>query len=621
LLLPIDASALEAQGWLTDLSDTTPGEDLWQASYEISDWNGYGANYGFSIALPLTAAEYTQLGNASGGGNWTTVALQVDAEIPADGALDARALVSTPDVTQQFTIEFVWTGTGESPTLPDAMTIYDSQFLELTQLTVQAPEPGATASTAAVLLTLALLAQIRRQRNPAGAYRSRGRRSRLSSLVLLCGLGLLPGTSSALDPVEHSLVLGDYDIIFTLRTDLATRSSQAEFNYPVRVTVTNQGSDNRSFSITVWGIDANTIPVQSTTFFAGLANGETSFTEDITLRHDRRYPFDPTQLYWQLDYVGGVTCTANAECPTGHCQNGYCCLSGDCCGSDLDCDAYDAAPACLVAPTCQGNSAQGICNPQNQCETQFLDDDSGCDSLVEANTCYPYLPVYCSGATDQSAPTCPSTCASNADCAASNYCDGSNSCVPKEANGSVCATSSACQSGYCSDSRCCDSACDGTCESCNLPGNVGSCLYIAAGQDPDSECLGFSCDAFYWAWSGRTCYYRADVSASTATCNGAGACQAAGSLCPSQGQGSIFIICDPVCQVSTGGTCSGTTAGTCTNVNPGTQTCGIGECERTVDLCVNGVQQTCIPGQAVSEICNGLDDDCDGIVDDNLSCP
>ncbi len=47
----------------------------------------------------------------------------------------------------------------------------------------------------------------------------------------------------------------------------------------------------------------------------------------------------------------------------------------------------------------------------------------------------------------------------------------------------------------------------------------------------------------------------------------------------------------------------------------GTTTCGLNACKRTVENCVAGVPQTCVPGSPSSEVCNGIDDDCDGIVD------
>jgi hypothetical protein len=50
----------------------------------------------------------------------------------------------------------------------------------------------------------------------------------------------------------------------------------------------------------------------------------------------------------------------------------------------------------------------------------------------------------------------------------------------------------------------------------------------------------------------------------------------------------------------------------------GSTTCGTGACEATVQNCVAGVPQTCTPGAAGTETCNNIDDDCDGQTDEDL---
>ncbi len=46
--------------------------------------------------------------------------------------------------------------------------------------------------------------------------------------------------------------------------------------------------------------------------------------------------------------------------------------------------------------------------------------------------------------------------------------------------------------------------------------------------------------------------------------------------------------------------------------------CGLGICARSVGACVDGVESECVPGDPEDELCNGLDDDCDGSVDENV---
>jgi len=53
-----------------------------------------------------------------------------------------------------------------------------------------------------------------------------------------------------------------------------------------------------------------------------------------------------------------------------------------------------------------------------------------------------------------------------------------------------------------------------------------------------------------------------------------------------------------------------------------TQSCGVGECQHTINTCVNGQPETCNPYQgATAEVCEGSrDEDCDGNVDEGCSC-
>lgn len=50
----------------------------------------------------------------------------------------------------------------------------------------------------------------------------------------------------------------------------------------------------------------------------------------------------------------------------------------------------------------------------------------------------------------------------------------------------------------------------------------------------------------------------------------------------------------------------------------GTLSCGTGACARTINACTAGQPQTCLPGTPGPEVCNSVDDDCDGQVDEGL---
>jgi len=51
------------------------------------------------------------------------------------------------------------------------------------------------------------------------------------------------------------------------------------------------------------------------------------------------------------------------------------------------------------------------------------------------------------------------------------------------------------------------------------------------------------------------------------------------------------------------------------------QVCGVGACEATVPGCMRGMVPTCEPGGPSREVCNAIDDDCDGTTDDGFDAP
>lgn len=273
---------------------------------------------------------------------------------------------------------------------------------------------------------------------------------------------------------------------------------------------------------------------------------------------------------------GAGACLTNDE--KSNCASGYACSAGSC-GSANYCDGTDHCSGntrytgytCNGANTCNVDKGDIGCCQHSKCSaSQYCSAGYACTAL---SLCGERTGTDTGQDPQESNEDLRSECGTT-DCYTGNCAGGSYACgIYSGGEEGSCA---ACYG--CSDA---DSACDpiadntqdntgsntcaATCKTCN---GVGSCVNQDADEDLFSQCGAIECDAgagtpYYDGWASLTCYYKADVSAANANCDGAGACKTAADYCPSQAQdGSTGVTCECT-DAQTG--CSSTTAGSCNN--------------------------------------------------------
>ncbi len=280
--------------------------------------------------------------------------------------------------------------------------------------------------------------------------------------------------------------------------------------------------------------------------------------------------------------MDGQPCSADNECQNSHCVDGVCCDTA-CTGACRKCNVPSSLGRCT--PTAAGTvdprgvcamTAQSTCMTNGKCDGNFgcqkwpvgtLCADETCSNNVykAPSTCnasgqcvapdlLPCAPYVCNGS------RCFNACTNDTQCLnpPTNQCR-MNSCG-KGGQGATCSSPDECQSGFCAQGVCCDSACNTACKSC-VAGMLGVCSNVATGaNDPSGMC--------------------AVQASSTCGTNGkceAGACQRWGSGTP----------CKPATCPSTSNqftplsTCDG--SGTC--VTPPTTACFPYTCGGNMDAC------------------------------------
>ncbi len=137
-----------------DLSDTTPGQDLWRYVYTV-DGSSFAFDQGLAIFFDYTAYG-PLLGSSpdtdpgafvSTNSDWDILLLDPEIGLLADGVFDALALVGSP-ISSVLSVDFLWSGLGTPGSQSFSTYQLDAfgtpQILEsgVTTAVTPVPEPG-----------------------------------------------------------------------------------------------------------------------------------------------------------------------------------------------------------------------------------------------------------------------------------------------------------------------------------------------------------------------------------------------------------------------------------------------------------------------------------------------
>lgn len=218
------------------------------------------------------------------------------------------------------------------------------------------------------------------------------------------------------------------------------------------------------------------------------------------------------------------------------------------------------------------------------------------------------------------------------------------------ADGVACVANVECHSNACVDGVCCNASCDGQCEACNVPGQLGICSPITgAPRGTRKACTGSgTCAGVCNGKDADGCIYPAAACGSTcnagqetdSVCDGAGACAPHApiscnnlicandtkckSSCASNADCLEGFTCDPKGACVSGGVCTddhsskgaGGTTSDCSPYKCGSDGLCITKC-KTVDDCIGSnvcsTEGTCVPvSNESSDGCSVAEDSSDG---------
>ena len=330
----------------------------------------------------------------------------------------------------------------------------------------------------------------------------------------------------------------------------------------------------------------------------------------------------------------GAECGGNNECNSNFCVDGVCCADA-CDGECLSC--ANASGTCTTVirdaedDQCRGSricDANGVCKLKQTSGDCTDDDECVTGNCVDGHCCADTCGTPCRSCNNRNGTcTTPVTGEDDDNCDGSQTCDADGAC--KLANGQRCSDADECASALCVDGVCCNAACEGSCEACDVEGEEGTCTLVegephgertACDGEPGSTCGGFcdgrDVDCTYPGGSERCGSVCTGERLVTQSCDGAGACvdndpETCGLYACDEGAGVCLTTCTTNTDCAVGSACN--ESGSCVSARA--------SCiDETTLRDADGVTMSCAPFKCrvdqCTDPCESIDDCAEGSVCD-----
>ena len=149
---------------LADVADIVPGQDLWNASFALSNGT-FQMNQGFTVFFDPALYRDLSAPLAPLPPGWDVLTIQPNVLLSAPGFVDGLALENNPTLLEPFSLNFTWLGPGLPGSQPFEIYSQAGTFQIMQTGETVIPEPGTVSLLTGVFIFHSMYARRGRRRS------------------------------------------------------------------------------------------------------------------------------------------------------------------------------------------------------------------------------------------------------------------------------------------------------------------------------------------------------------------------------------------------------------------------------------------------------------------------